>query len=40
MKIMSKILILIIAAASLTACIDADEGKMQGNKAADAITKK
>lgn len=39
MKIISKLLILIITVASLTACIGGDEGKMQGNKAADAITK-
>jgi hypothetical protein len=39
MKIISKLLILIIAAASLTACIDKDEGKMQGNKAAAEVVK-
>ncbi len=39
MKIINKLLILIIAVASLTACIGSDEGKMQGNKAADAVTK-
>jgi hypothetical protein len=39
MKIISKLLILIIAVASLTACIGSDEGKMQGNKASDALTK-
>jgi hypothetical protein len=39
MKMISKLLLLIIAVASLTACIDKDEGKMQGNKASDAITK-
>jgi len=39
MKIISKLLILIIAAASLTACIGSDEGKMQGNKAASEATK-
>lgn len=39
MKILSKLLILILTVAALTACIDKDEGKMQGNKASDAITK-
>lgn len=39
MKTIGKLLMLIIAIASLTACIDKDEGKMQGNKASDAITK-
>ncbi|MEQ1560717.1 MAG: hypothetical protein ABL933_17495 [Methyloglobulus sp.] len=39
MKIMTKLLMLIIAVASLTACIDQDAGKMQGNKASDAVTK-
>jgi hypothetical protein len=39
MKTITKLLMLIIAVASLTACIDQDQGKMQGNKASDAITK-
>lgn len=39
MKLISKLLMLIVAVAALTACIDKDEGKMQGNKASDAITK-
>jgi hypothetical protein len=39
MKTIIKILMLVIAAASLTACIDKDEGKMQGNKAAEQVTK-
>jgi hypothetical protein len=39
MKFISKLLMLIIAVAALTACIDQDEGKMQGNKASDALTK-
>lgn len=39
MKIVSKLLVLLIALASLTACIDQDEGKMQGNKAAGEVTK-
>ncbi len=39
MKIITKILLVMIAAASLTACIDSDEGKMQGNKAAGEVTK-
>ena len=39
MKSFSKLLMLVIAVAALTACIDKDEGKMQGNKASDAITK-
>lgn len=39
MKIISKILMLLIAVAALTACIDKDEGKMQGNKAASEVTK-
>jgi hypothetical protein len=39
MKIVSHILILIIAVVTLTGCINQDEGKMQGNKASDALTK-
>jgi uncharacterized lipoprotein YehR (DUF1307 family) len=39
MKMISKLLLVIIAAVSLTACIDSDEGKMQGNKAAENVTK-
>lgn len=40
MKIISKLLMLIIAVVALTGCIGKDEGKMQGNKAADAVTGK
>lgn len=40
MKTISKILMVIIAVASLTACIDQDEGKMQGNKAAGEVVGK
>jgi len=39
MKTIGKILVVIIAVASLTACIGSDEGKMQGNKAAADVTK-
>lgn len=39
MKTISKVLMLIIAVSALVGCIDKDEGKMQGNKASDAITK-
>jgi hypothetical protein len=39
MKTIGRVLILIIAVASLTACIGSDEGKMQGNKAAAETTK-
>lgn len=39
MKIITKILLIMIATVSLTACIDSDEGKMQGNKAASEVTK-
>lgn len=38
MKIISKLLMLIIAVASLTACIGSDEGKMQGGRAASDLT--
>ncbi len=38
MKMISKLLLVMIALASLTACIDSDEGKMQGNKAAGDVT--
>lgn len=40
MKIISKLLMLLIAVVALTGCIGKDEGKMQGNKAADAVTGK
>jgi hypothetical protein len=40
MKTISKILLVMMAVASLTACIDKDEGKMQGNKAAGEVTGK
>jgi hypothetical protein len=40
MKIISKILLVLIALGTLTACIDQDAGKMQGNKASDAVTGK
>jgi hypothetical protein len=40
MKIISQMLLLIITVASLSACIDQDAGKMQGNKASDELTKK
>jgi hypothetical protein len=39
MKIISKLLMLIITIAALSACIDQDAGKMQGNKAAEEVTK-
>lgn len=39
MKIISQLLMLIIAVVTLTGCIDKDEGKMQGNKAAAEVTK-
>jgi len=39
MKTIAKILLIMIAAVSLTACIDQDAGKMQGNKAAENVTK-
>jgi len=39
MKTISKLLVIIVAVASLTACIGSDEGKMQGNKAAADVTK-
>lgn len=39
MKIMSQLLILVIAIVTLTGCIGKDEGKMQGNKAAAEVTK-
>jgi hypothetical protein len=39
MKIIAQALMLIIAIVALTGCIDQDEGKMQGNKAASEITK-
>ena len=39
MKTICKLLILISAIVTLAGCIDKDEGKMQGNKASDAITK-
>jgi hypothetical protein len=39
MKIITKLLMLTIAIFALTACIDSDEGKMQGNKAASEVTK-
>jgi hypothetical protein len=39
MKIISHTLMLIIAVVALTGCIDQDEGKMQGNKAASEVTK-
>jgi hypothetical protein len=39
MKIICKLLILVAAVVTLAGCIDQDEGKMQGNKASDAITK-
>jgi hypothetical protein len=39
MKIITQTLMLIIAIAALTGCIDQDEGKMQGNKAASEVTK-
>jgi PBP1b-binding outer membrane lipoprotein LpoB len=39
MKSFSKILAIIITALALTACIGQDEGKMQGNKAAEQVTK-
>lgn len=39
MKMIAKILLIMIATVSLTACIDQDEGKMQGNKAAENVTK-
>ncbi len=39
MKSLSKVLLIIIAALALTACIGQDEGKMQGNKSAEQVTK-
>lgn len=39
MKIITKLLMIMIAVSALTACIDKDEGKMQGNKAASDVTK-
>jgi uncharacterized lipoprotein YehR (DUF1307 family) len=39
MKIIGQMLMLIIAVVTLTGCIDKDEGKMQGNKAASEVTK-
>jgi uncharacterized lipoprotein YehR (DUF1307 family) len=39
MKTIAQVLMLIIAVVTLSGCIDKDEGKMQGNKASDAITK-
>jgi outer membrane murein-binding lipoprotein Lpp len=39
MKIISQLLALIVAVAALSGCIDQDEGKMQGNKAASEVTK-
>jgi hypothetical protein len=39
MKTIIKILMVMVVATSLTACIDKDEGKMQGNKAAEQVTK-
>ncbi len=39
MKIIAKILMLIVAVSALAGCIDKDEGKMQGNKAAGEVTK-
>lgn len=39
MKIISQTLMLIIAVVALTGCIDKDEGKMQGNKAAAEVVK-
>jgi hypothetical protein len=39
MKIITKTLMLMIAIAALAGCIDQDEGKMQGGKAASEVTK-
>ncbi len=39
MKTITKLLMVILAVSALTACIDKDEGKMQGNKAAGEVTK-
>lgn len=39
MKIIAQFLMLIVAVVALTGCIDQDEGKMQGGKAAQEVTK-
>lgn len=39
MKMITKVLMLLLAVSALTACIDKDEGKMQGNQAASEVTK-
>jgi hypothetical protein len=39
MKIIVNTLLLIIAIVTLSGCIDQDEGKMQGGKAASDVTK-
>jgi hypothetical protein len=39
MNIISKLFILIISIAALGGCIDQDQGKMQGGKAATEVTK-
>lgn len=38
MKTLCQLLVLLTVVASLTGCIDADQGKMQGNKAAGDVT--
>lgn len=39
MKMIAKLIMVLVAVSALTACIDKDEGKMQGNKAAGEVTK-
>ena len=39
MKIIRNTLMLVIAVVALSGCIDQDEGKMQGGKAASETTK-
>jgi hypothetical protein len=39
MKTIARFLMFIVAVAALTGCIDQDEGKMQGGKAAQEVTK-
>ncbi len=38
MKTIAKLFMILVAVSALTACIDSDSGKMQGNKAAGDVT--
>lgn len=38
MKTISQFLLLLTAVITLTACVDADQGKMQGGSQADKVT--